>query len=312
MRFWTAVALLHILIACNAGSKVMEGRNTTETASTAASETTEHSVDTSVLETGETYSESNTVANEPVSVGGAFLTCAYKSGQTQGSASYQMDCDVGPIAEVSSSITQADFFKLDAKGGRTALAVSSEDLNALKWTILETAATLPYNRVEVVLNAMNATPVALTTTINAPLVLTPALSFWLGGEPNNLLVSNPEGEDCVEFGNLAAKTDHQNRTGFVVGPYGRMNDIACNMRSSSFLCRSLSSESEAKWKISTTKGVFLESTGACPAGYGFGFPSSESEVAEVSALIDGNPAIQNIWVNMNDRTEEGKFSIITR
>jgi hypothetical protein len=312
MRLTLGLALILTAIACNPGSRVMEGRNSTsETASTAASESNEHSVDTTVLETGESYNES-TVASEPVSVGGAFLTCLYKSGQAQGSASYMMDCDVSPLAEVSSTITQADFFKVDSKGARTALTITMEDLTNLKWTVSEAAATLAYNRVEVVLNASNATPVSLTTTIAAPLVITPVLSFWLGGEPNNQIISGTEGEDCVEFGNLAAKVDHQNRTGLSSGPYGRMNDIPCTARTSSFLCRSLSSGSASPWLISTVKGNFFAAADACPAGYSFGFPLSEKEVSEVSALIDGTSAIQNIWVNMSDRAEEGKFSIGSR
>jgi hypothetical protein len=116
----------------------------------------------------------------------------------------------------------------------------------------------------------------------------------------------------VEFGNLAAKVDHQNRTGLTTGPYGRMNDIPCGARTSSFLCRSLSSDSVSPWMISTVKGPFSAATDACLAGYSFGFPMSEKEVSDVSALIDGNSAIQNIWVNMNDRAEEGKFSIGSR
>lgn len=312
MRLILGLALLLTAIACNTGSRVMEGRSSTsDAASTAASDTPEHSVDTTVLETAETYNES-TVASEPVSVGGAFLTCLYKNGQAQGSAAYHMDCDVGPLAEVTSTITKADFFKIDAKGARTALTTTAEDLTNLKWSLSETAATLAYNRVEIVLNANNATPVSLTTTIAAPLSITPVLSFWLGGEPNNLLLGGAEGEDCVEFGNLAAKADHQNRTGLVVGPYGRMNDIPCGARTSSFLCRSLNSGSASPWLISTLKGTYSAAADACPAGYSFGFPMSEKEVSDVSALIDGNSAIQNIWVNMNDRAEEGKFSVGSR
>jgi hypothetical protein len=182
----------------------------------------------------------------------------------------------------------------------------------LKWTLSEGAATLAYNRVEIELSASNAAPLSLTTTIAAPLAITPVLSFWLGGEPNNMLLSGPDGEDCVEFGNLAAKLDHQNRTGLVVGPYGRMNDIPCGARTSSFLCRAVSGGSVSPWLISTLKGIYSAAAEACPAGYSFGFPMSEKEVSDVSALIDGNNAIQNIWVNMNDRAEEGKFSVGSR
>ncbi len=304
MRLFMALFVLPILLACNPG-KLMEGRNAkSETASTAAPEIAEQAVETSVIESEE-------VANEPVSVGGAFLTCRYKSGQNQGSASYQMECDVGPIAEVTSNITQADFYKVDSEGERFALSVSTSEISALKWVVLETAATLPFTRVEAVLSATNQSPVTLATTLESPLILAPLTSYWLGGEPNNLQL-NPEGEDCVEFGNLAAKVDHQNRSGFTSGPLGRLNDINCNVRVSSFLCRSLSLSTTNRWVVSTFKGGFLDSKGACPEGYSFGFPINDSEVSEVSALIDGNTAIQNIWVNMNDRTEEGKFSVLYR
>jgi len=305
MRFLICWALVPVLFACNPGGKVLEGRNaTSETASTAPA------VDTSVLETEVSYSETQATADEPVSVGGAFLTCGYNAAQPQGSASYQMGCDVGPLTEVKSTIVKADFFKLDAKGLRTSLSVIEEDLETLTWTIQEGSSTLSYDRVEVVLSAIGSTPTSLTTTIKSPLILTQVIAFWLGGEPNNLTLGNPEGEDCVEFGNLATKIDHQNRTGLVVGAYGRMNDIGCGARSSNFLCRKLDSSSNAaKWVLSTSTGTFLESAGVCPLGYAFGFPFNEAEVTEVSALIDGNSAIQNIWVNMNDRTEEGKFAV---
>lgn len=311
MRLLIGLGILHVLFACSSGSKVFQGKNSTsETSSTEGS--TDSSVETSALDTAESYTETDTVADEPVSVGGAFLACHYKSGHQQGSESYQMDCEVGPVAEVRTAIAKADFFKLDSNGNRTALLLVSEDLLALKWTIQESSSTLPYDRVEVVLSANNSTPTSLTTSIKTPLVLAQVASFWLAGEPNNLLVTSPEGEDCAEFGNLAAKIDHQNRTGLIAGPLGRMNDIACNARSSSFLCRNISGDKAAKWVVSTFQGTFLDSADACPAGYSFGFPFDENEVKEVSALIDGNQAIQNIWVNMNDRAKENEFVVMYR
>jgi hypothetical protein len=64
--------------------------------------------------------------------------------------------------------------------------------------------------------------------------------------------------------------------------------------------------------LSTIEGNFDAFVAACPEGYSFGFPIDAREVAEVAALIDDNPAIQNIWVNMNDRAEEGRFSVSYR
>lgn len=310
MRLLIGWALAHALFACNAGGKVLESRNAKSEAPPSSA-----TVDTAVIEAEEeeSYFETQTIANEPVSVGGAFLTCRYNAAKPQGSASYQMDCDVGPLNEVKSTIVKANFFKLDAKGLRTNLAVLNEDLAGLKWTLQESSSTLAYDRVEVVLSANGSAAASLTTTISSPLILTAVTSFWLGGEPNNTLIGNPEGEDCVEFGNLATKIDHQFRTGLVAGTYGRMNDLGCAARSSNFLCRKLDSSSDAaKWVLSIFSGTFLESLGACPLGYAFSFPFDEVEVTEVSRLIDDNPAIQNIWVNINDRTEEGKFAVFFR
>src|SRR5688572_22224671 len=115
MRLGIGLATLLTLLACNPGGRMQGGKATSETAATASPDPSGSSVDTNVLET----EDDSAIANEPVAIGGAFLTCSYKSSQPQGSASYTMDCEIGPTAEVTSTITQADFFKIDAKGART-------------------------------------------------------------------------------------------------------------------------------------------------------------------------------------------------
>jgi hypothetical protein len=251
------------------------------------------------------------VALEPVPIGGAYLTCRYPAGQTQGSENYRMECEVAPAIEVNALIATASFFKVDAMGNRSPLTVLTQDLLGLKWTLQESAATLPHNRVQVDLSALGALSVTLSTTIASPLTLTRTASFWLGGEPNNTVLNN-EDEDCVEFSNAAMKLSHQNTSGIATGALGRMNDIACSSRYS-FLCRNISAGvNAAKWMISTSTGSFLQSAGACSTGYSFGFPLTEAEVREVSALVDRNNRAMNIWVNMSDRSKENEFSALFR
>lgn len=248
------------------------------------------------------------VALEPVPIGGAYLTCRYPAGQAQGSESYRMECEVAPVVEVNALIASAAFYKVDAAGQRTALTVLSQDLLTLKWTLQENAATLPQNRVQVVLSALGALSVTLNTTIASPLTLTRVASYWLGGEPNNTVLNN-EDEDCVEFSNAAMKLSHQNTSGLTTGVLGRMNDIACSTRYN-FLCRNISAgDAAAKWVISASAGNFAASAQACAAGYAFGFPLSENEVREVIALVDRSSRAMNIWVNMSDRAKENEFTV---
>ncbi len=251
------------------------------------------------------------VAAEPVPIGGAYLTCRYQTGQTQGAENYRMDCDISPVTEVKTLIAKAEFFKLDAQGNRTPLTLLNQDLLALKWTVQETAATLPYNRVQIVLSALNAISVSLTTTIATPLTLTRSAAFWLGGEPSNTVLANAD-EDCVEFSNAAMKISHQNTTGLVTGPLGRMNDIACSTRYN-FLCRNTSAgATAAKWIVSNAEGAFADAARSCPQGYSFGLPVSEAEVREVNTMVDRTTQAMNIWVNMSDRTKENEFAVLYR
>jgi hypothetical protein len=251
------------------------------------------------------------VALEPIPIGGAYLTCRYPPGQTQGSETYRMGCEVAPAIEVNALVATASFYKVDAMGNRSPLTILTQDLLGLNWTLQENAATLPYNRVQVELTALGALSVTLTTTISSPLTLTRVANFWLGGEPNNTVL-NGEDEDCVEFSNAAMKLSHQNTSGIATGDLGRMNDIACSTRYS-FLCRNISAGAgAAKWVMSVFSGSFLQSAQACAAGYAFGFPLTEAEVREVSTLVDRNNRAMNIWINMSDRNKENEFNALFR
>jgi hypothetical protein len=333
MRKHSIALLSFILIfssSCNPGAKLSQGETPqgaayqssadaevpleTQRVSTSESEAQVSVAEVSSAPTAEPEieeEEKTPVALEPVPIGGAYLTCRYPSGQTQGSETYRMECDVAPAVEVNALIASAAFFKVDTQGNRTPLTVLTQDLLNLKWTLQENAATLPQNRVQVVLSALGALSVTLNTTIAAPLTLARTASFWLGGEPNNTVLNN-EDEDCVEFSNAAMKLSHQNTSGVATGALGRMNDIACSTRYN-FLCRNISAgAAAAKWVLSERAGTFAQSAQACAAGYAFGFPLTETEVREVSNLVDRNNRAMNIWVNMSDRAKENDFAVLFR
>lgn len=245
----------------------------------------------------------NRTAIEPIPVGGAYLTCRFQNGQLQGSESYRLDCDVAPAADVKASIASAAFYKVDAKGVQTPLTIVSQDLVALKWTLQDSMSTITQLQVKSVLNAPGKLATALTTTVSPTMNLVQNPNYFLGGEPNSL---TPD-EDCIEFVPASGKTSHQNFTGLVSGPLGRMNDNVCTL-SSSFLCRNVSAgPAAAKWVLSAAPGAFADGALACGAGYVFGFPLSAAEVREVIAIVDRLDT--KIWVNMNDRDVENTFVI---
>jgi hypothetical protein len=242
-------------------------------------------------------------AMEPVPIGGAYLTCRYQNGQTQGSESYRMDCEVAPVKEVGVPIVSAAFFKVDAQGNRSPLPLLSQDLLNLKWTVQESVATMGLGQVLVSLSVPGLLSTTLSTTVNSVFNLVQNSIYWLGGEPNSL----NEDEDCVEFVSANGKLSHQSFSGLTSGPLGRMNDIGCTAIHS-FLCRNISAgATNPKWTASAASGPFLDGATACGQGYSFGFPLNTAEVREVMTLVDALDI--KIWVNMSDRLVEKTFAI---
>ncbi len=308
--------VLVILSSCSPGHKIDQGRTSTgeayktvdaEVQANASPEpvvqaaVTENASPTPQLDADD--DDNNQTALEPVAIGGAFLTCRYQNGQMQGSEAYRMECDVAPLTEVKVPIASALFYKLDAQGNRSPLTVVSQDLSNLKWTVEEGLSTMSQVQVQVVLSATGYPPKALTTTVSPTLNLVQNPVFFLGGEPNSL---TPD-EDCVEFVPANGKISHQNFTGLVSGPLGRMNDNNCTL-SYNFLCRNNSAGAGApKWALSANAGPFANGALACSPGYAFGYPLNAAEVREVISLVDRLDI--KIWVNMNDIVNENTFLI---
>lgn len=247
--------------------------------------------------------ESNSSASEPIAIGGSYLVCNYQNNQSQGSESYRLDCQIEPATDVTTKIASARFYKIDAQGNRTALAIVSQNLETLSWTIQENMNTLQQFNIQAVLTAADFLDVTFDTVVTPTFSLTPNPNYFLGGEPNNVTSD----EDCVEFVMARYKRTHQNFTGLASGPLGRMNDNVCTL-SYNFLCRNVSAgASAAKWLLSAARGPFANGSLACSAGYSFGFPLNAVEVGEVSTIVDRFDV--RIWVNMNDRITENTFII---
>lgn len=245
----------------------------------------------------------NKTAAEPVPIGGAYLTCRYQNGQMQGSENYRMDCEIAPLKEVSVPIVSAAFYKVDALGNRRPLAVVTQDLLALKWTVQENVMTMGLSQVQVVLSVPGLLSATLSTTVSSSFSLVQNITYWLGGEPNSL----NEEEDCIEFVPLNGKISHQNFSGLTSGPLGRMNDISC-AASYRYLCRNISAGAAApKWAASANAGPFADGALACSQGYAFAFPLNTAEVREVMSLVDALDI--KVWVNMSDRLSEGTFAV---
>lgn len=243
----------------------------------------------------------NKTALEPVPIGGAYLTCRYQDGQKQGSESYRMECEVAPLLEVKAPISSALFYKVDAQGNRTALSIVTQELLSLKWVVEETAATMVLPRVQVVLSAPGLLSVALDAVVSSSMQLVQNTLYWLAGEPNNLT----DNEDCAEIVSSNGRIVHQDFTGLVSGPLGRINDNVCTLNNN-FLCRNISAGANAaKWTASPRAGPFSSGATACAQGYAFGLPMTEAEVREVIQLVDRLDL--KLWVNLNDVASEGAF-----
>jgi hypothetical protein len=248
----------------------------------------------------------NKTALEPVPIGGAYLTCRYQDGQKQASESYRMECEVAPLLEVKVPIASALFYKVDAQGNRTALRIVTQELLSLKWVVEETAATMFLPQVQVVLSAPGRLSVALDAIVSSSMQLVQNTLYWLAGEPNNLT----DDEDCAEIVSFNGRIVHQDFTGLVSGPLGRMNDSVCTLNNN-FLCRNISAGANAaKWTASPRAAPFSSGAMACAQGYAFGLPMTEAEVREVIQLVDRLDL--KLWVNLNDVASEGTFRTMLR
>jgi hypothetical protein len=300
------------LWACNANPAMHRTPDSAEAQSIVSESSDGTAVVEEAMKPAETVATSETeeesVALEPVAIGGAFLTCRYPDNQKQGEASYQMDCLLTPETPITVTSLTASFRKVDGQGQTYNLDVMQQNMGALSWVIAETPATLFFRTVEATISINGSAPTVFRTEITATMALQRVATYWLGGEPNNAAGPNGEDEDCAEYENLAGKNNHATVTGLSSGPLGRFNDTICTLNRN-FLCKNISDKTRPKWAVSTGMGPFSASANACPQGYRFALPMGDVESQEVNALIDQRSEILKMWVPLSDRLKEGEFRI---
>lgn len=256
----------------------------------------------------EPMDDSDTIS-EPVSIGGAFLTCAHDSLQAQNkSTDWMLTCKMSDV-DFKSSKVSASFMKIDAFGKGLPLKVISQSLNPLgmTWVLSDGPDTMFINKLEASIGINGNTPLNFGTEVEKPISLTLNRNYWLANEPNNNLGE----EDCVEFVNQAERVKHTEFYNLPQPPLGRLNDQNCS-KSQRFLCRRIDSSLPTKWMISPSSESYDEYALACPAGYKFSLPMNDAEVAEVAALVDVENQPYMLWVAMTDIMLEGTFSIILK
>ncbi len=278
----------------------------TSVASTAAPEPAKTEESTSIQTSPD---EEDTMASEPVAIGGASLVCQYLPDQIQGSETYTMACHIEKPGDITQKIAKAEFFKVDRSGTLMNITVQTQNLSLHTWTLIEKAETVSFDTIQAILHAENGTTAMLTASVTSMSIARTA-KFWLGGEPNNA-VQNGEEEDCGEFQNLTAKQQNEATSGLTSGPLGRVNDNQCSVVQS-FICKNTSATAEPKWMISRFQGSFQDYAQACPQGYKFAMPMNESETMAVSALVDQNTTAARYWLPLHDRSTEGRFNILLK
>ncbi|MFW7378467.1 MAG: hypothetical protein ACOH5I_06665 [Oligoflexus sp.] len=294
------------LAACRADDSFHSASNSEERQFGSTNEETEPQ------ESGNDTTDSELLtASEPVSIGGAFLTCRYPADQAQISEQFALTCKLNDVPEIEYAIVEAKFYKTDMSGVRHAMDIQEENLTDWSWNLIDRAATLHLKMIELDISFDGESLIKLNTRLeNSSLSLTVDNAFWLAGEPNNLIPNDPNGENCVEFRNIVGRNVHFQVTGLTSPPLGRFNDLPCQV-SLRYLCRHNLLSGETKWLISENAGTFDNYPNACPESYHFSLPLNNQEVLELIDLVDINPNIDvRVWVALHDQNVEGQFEYI--
>ncbi len=260
----------------------------------------------------EMATQSSAVAVEPISVGGAYLTCRYQGKQPQYGADWPLTCSVMGIENLKDETVTASFAKIDGAGLSIPLTITSFDRPNLSWILAEKSSSVPFVRIEAIIKIGDLLPITLKTTIVVPPILTLNPAYWLFNEPNNVAGV----EHCVEFVNNKEKANHAASKGTASSALARYNDRACTSLES-FLCRRISAPTGSKWIITTTVGPFADYQSACPSGYSFSIPMDLTEHNEVAALVETTPVngpsgAVLVWVAANELEKPGEWRILLK
>ncbi len=252
-----------------------------------------------------TYSiQESSVASEPVSVAGSFLTCSYKSRLAQYGSDWTLSCELGGLEGLGQQSVSAQFEKLDAGAQAIALPASSFNRDTLTWVLKETSASAALSGVRAVVTIGDQPAFEVKTRIEASVSVAINLNYWIFNEPNN----NNGNENCVEFMSAERKSILPTSQANGSGPLARYNDIPCSNQIP-VLCRKDGAPAGPKWMVSSTQASYSNAAAACPSGYRFSIPLSLAEHDEVASLVDGTAGLATVWLPMNDIAGEGDFRI---
>ena len=330
---------LSLCIGCNRNSLVSGGGTTEDkvttkkaapskktTGSTDMTAATEANSTTPVEAGGDTDGD---IVSEPVSVGGAYLTCI-SSAPTTGGSSYDLYCGLKktndhtlvPLAQ-DASVTKATL--LGAFQPSVQLFAEKSPDPAWHWFFSHLTAKLAdYRLLAVELTSSNiaqgnirsyfadprlifsvepATPAVIGNTdlsgSAAPISYLP----WYQGEPNN---KDNSQEDCGCLYDYAwADT--------TVAPQFGWNDYTCERGDASFACQSLTDP--LSWVLSSAHGNWAESAGKCPANYQFSIPKNAAENAALMSVVNTVYATHNgtqniVWIKMKRFSPSAAYFII--
>ncbi len=259
----------------------------------------------------ESSRDSTSSIDEPIAVGGAFLTCSAPTEQNQLGDSWQLSCALNDAEALkgSESITGA-FTWVDSKGAEYPLVVAAFEADRLRWQLLADRAWPRAVRIEASISLDSQSPIGFDTEFSLPEQMSFALNvnYWLSGEPNNLSTQGGVTEDCSEFGNSEYRLDHMQRTSLDSEPQARLNDALCSLELN-VLCRNIEPSSDAaKWVLSEAEVNFEQASMACPQSYQFSLPLSPAEWTEVTNLVDESDEVFSVWIALDDRQSEGMFT----
>lgn len=249
-------------------------------------------------------------ANEPIAIGGAFLSCQYQSNQEQDTLNFLMSCQLENLENIVAEELEANFYKVDMNGDRYKLEILNQDIASFSWILIESPNTIYFPNLEAHIAINGSEPFTFKASPSkSSLSIRPSTRYWLAGEPSNINPADDAMENCAEFRNLAARNVHVEVVGTDNGPLARLNDIPCNLNRS-FLCLNPLGSEQDKWLISEFSGPFNSYSQACPKPYYFGAPLSDKDYQEVIALVDLEAAYNSIWVALHNQNNPLEFEFI--
>jgi hypothetical protein len=124
--------------------------------------------------------DENLTVNEPVAVGGAFLTCEYPVQQDQADARTLLYCQLKDLPEeLAIETVSAQFDKVNPQGEAYPLTILNHDREEMSWLLVETAQTAFFELLRAKVFINGSEPFEFEMVTEASYSITPNLTFWL-------------------------------------------------------------------------------------------------------------------------------------